>query len=351
MVSTQHHSLETLNPEKFRDIHNAFRKMVLNGSVSNQPKAKNMPDLVLDKKLNEDAKKWAEKCVYKHEAKIADGENLAVSGDISENPVELWFDKHKTYKFGKLTSETSTQTDPYTQVVWGKTKRLGCYQNFCETMKDNEGKSIGQAYFSVCRYSPRIGVLFIPTPLSLERSSFCSGLVIPSSSAVHIQWPCRELNLGHLTCEANVLLLHQRALGAAGFSRLNRRTRSRLSDGISHNQDSYWVVDQSGTPITSHMRERAHLFRRENSDASNVRWWSSGNTLASHVTYPAFKSGHDHWICTADEAYSERSSSPVVTRSPRMSDILIWCEYVKEICTSPNFFHASTGSTFFLLQH
>ncbi|GAA47687.1 peptidase inhibitor 16 [Clonorchis sinensis] len=251
MVSTQHHSLETLNPEKFRDIHNAFRKMVLNGSVSNQPKAKNMPDLVLDKKLNEDAKKWAEKCVYKHEAKIADGENLAVSGDISENPVELWFDKHKTYKFGKLTSETSTQTDPYTQVVWGKTKRLGCYQNFCETMKDNEGKSIGQAYFSVCRYSPR-------------------------------------------------------------------------NSQSGHNQDSYWVVDQSGTPITSHMRERAHLFRRENSDASNVRWWSSGNTLASHVTYPAFKSGHDHWICTADEAYSERSSSPVVTRSPRMSDILIW---------------------------
>ncbi|OON20585.1 hypothetical protein X801_03533 [Opisthorchis viverrini] len=45
MVSTQHHGLETLSPEKFRDLHNAFRKMILNGSVPNQPKAKAMPDL------------------------------------------------------------------------------------------------------------------------------------------------------------------------------------------------------------------------------------------------------------------------------------------------------------------
>ncbi|KAG5446434.1 hypothetical protein CSKR_105418 [Clonorchis sinensis] len=52
-----------------------------------------------------------------------------------------------------------------------------------------------------------------------------------SSSAVHIQWPCRDLNPGHLTCEASVLpLLHQRTLDASEFSRLNRRTCSHLSD-------------------------------------------------------------------------------------------------------------------------
>ncbi|GAA53274.1 hypothetical protein CLF_109926 [Clonorchis sinensis] len=32
--------------------------------------------------------------------------------------------------------------------------------------------------------------------------------------------------------------------------------------------------------------EHVRLFRRENSDASNVRWWSSVNTLASHVRCP-----------------------------------------------------------------
>ncbi|KAG5447060.1 hypothetical protein CSKR_108911 [Clonorchis sinensis] len=67
-------------------------------------------------------------------------------------------------------------------------------------------------------------ILFIFTPLSFERSSSCSGVIIPSSSAVHIQWPCRDLNPGHLTCEASVLpLLHQCTLNASEFSRLNRR--------------------------------------------------------------------------------------------------------------------------------
>ncbi|GAA55766.1 hypothetical protein CLF_108947 [Clonorchis sinensis] len=54
-----------------------------------------------------------------------------------------------------------------------------------------------------------------------------------SSLAVHIQWPCRGLNPGHLTCEASVLpLLHQRTLDASEFLRLNRRTCSHLSDVI-----------------------------------------------------------------------------------------------------------------------
>ncbi|KER30358.1 hypothetical protein T265_13184, partial [Opisthorchis viverrini] len=38
MVSTQHHASETLSPEKFRDLHNAFRKMILNGSVPDRRK-------------------------------------------------------------------------------------------------------------------------------------------------------------------------------------------------------------------------------------------------------------------------------------------------------------------------
>ncbi|KER23707.1 hypothetical protein T265_08472 [Opisthorchis viverrini] len=43
-----------------------------------------------------------------------------------------------------------------------------------------------------------------------------------SSSAVHIQWPCRDLNPGHLTCEASVYpLLHQRTLDVSEFSHLN----------------------------------------------------------------------------------------------------------------------------------
>ncbi|GAA57577.1 hypothetical protein CLF_112921 [Clonorchis sinensis] len=39
-----------------------------------------------------------------------------------------------------------------------------------------------------------------------------------STPTVHIQWPCRDLNPGHLICEASVLpLLHQRTLNASEF--------------------------------------------------------------------------------------------------------------------------------------
>ncbi|KAG5450554.1 hypothetical protein CSKR_101716, partial [Clonorchis sinensis] len=52
-----------------------------------------------------------------------------------------------------------------------------------------------------------------------------------SSSAVHIQWPQRDLDPGNLTCEASVLpLLYQCTLNASEFSRLNRRMCPRLSD-------------------------------------------------------------------------------------------------------------------------
>ncbi|KAG5450664.1 hypothetical protein CSKR_108786 [Clonorchis sinensis] len=78
------------------------------------------------------------------------------------------------------------------------------------------------------------------------------------SSAAHIQWSCRDLNPGHLTCEASVLpLLHQRTLDATEFSCLNRRTCSHLSDVIGvpnpSNDDCPGCDDrltrQSGLPI------------------------------------------------------------------------------------------------------
>ncbi|KER24006.1 hypothetical protein T265_08250 [Opisthorchis viverrini] len=54
------------------------------------------------------------------------------------------------------------------------------------------------------------------------------------SRTVHFQCPCRDLNPGHLICEASVYpLLHEPTLDASEFSRLNMRTCSHLSDEIS----------------------------------------------------------------------------------------------------------------------
>ncbi|GAA55248.1 hypothetical protein CLF_107450 [Clonorchis sinensis] len=68
-------------------------------------------------------------------------------------------------------------------------------------------------------------ILFIFTPLSFERSSSYSGVIIQS-------------------------IVTTRTVSGSSF-------------------------DGSGTPIASLKCERVRLFRRENSDASNVRWWSS----------------------------------------------------------------------------
>ncbi|KAG5450266.1 hypothetical protein CSKR_112666 [Clonorchis sinensis] len=84
---------------------------------------------------------------------------------------------------------------------------------------------------------------------SFERSSSCSGVIIPMSphqrkaldssfALIGAYQQCilggrGDLNPGHLTCEASVLpLLHQRTLDASKFPRLNRRTCSRLGDVI-----------------------------------------------------------------------------------------------------------------------
>ncbi|KER28536.1 hypothetical protein T265_04669 [Opisthorchis viverrini] len=50
--------------------------------------------------------------------------------------------------------------------------------------------------------------------------------------------------------------------------------------------------DESNTPIRLFKCEHVRLFRCDNSNASNVHWWSSGYGLASHVRCPGFKSRH-----------------------------------------------------------
>ncbi|KAG5443809.1 hypothetical protein CSKR_100038 [Clonorchis sinensis] len=45
IFASQSQKGEVLTPEKFKELHNKYRKMVREGSVPNQPKAAEMPDL------------------------------------------------------------------------------------------------------------------------------------------------------------------------------------------------------------------------------------------------------------------------------------------------------------------
>ncbi|KAG5449654.1 hypothetical protein CSKR_113514 [Clonorchis sinensis] len=90
---------------------------------------------------------------------------------------------------------------------------------------------------------------------------------------------------------------------------------------------SYWSsFDESSTPMTSLKCERVLLYRRENSDASKVRWWNSGNTLASHVRgepdhFPSINEGvmmrivlrHNRQKLVSVENSSEFLYSPMMT--------------------------------------
>ncbi|KAG5451244.1 hypothetical protein CSKR_112844 [Clonorchis sinensis] len=124
---------------------------------------------------------------------------------------------------------------------------------------------------SSCSYSHHSHLDGRPPVLALL---FCS-------STVHIQWPCRELNPRHLTCEASVLpLLHQRMLDASEFSRLSRRTCLRLSDVIGVPDRS---IASTLFEIPQHIfaKETTHM-SAENSSTAHDRLRSSCGSSCRH---------------------------------------------------------------------
>ncbi|KAG5443807.1 Scoloptoxin SSD976 [Clonorchis sinensis] len=139
---------QLLTEQQFLDYHNQYRKMLLDGSLKNQPRAANMPSLISNKRLTRDARNWAKKCVFKHDASSKDGENLAASSNVADNPVAIWFEEHNSYTFGKLISANVPKTGHYTQLVWANTTQLGCHQHFCNSLEDEKGSKLGSMYFS-----------------------------------------------------------------------------------------------------------------------------------------------------------------------------------------------------------
>ncbi|GAA47686.1 cysteine-rich secretory protein [Clonorchis sinensis] len=121
IFASQSQKGEVLTPEKFKELHNKYRKMVREGSVPNQPKAAEMPDLiqrtdvieqphriyshtdllacknnriyirqVLDDRLTADATKWAKNCVYTNAQKLNDGESMTMSASLEVD----WINGH-----------------------------------------------------------------------------------------------------------------------------------------------------------------------------------------------------------------------------------------------------------------
>lgn len=146
-------SARTANEEekqKFLEIHNAYRQEV------------GVPGLVWDDSLAEYAREWANQLKKKHNCwmthrprygkyKQKYGENIFIlrGGEPEiEEVMKSWGSEKKDYNGEPLGQvKSSNPTGHYTQIIWSRTKRLGCARIKCS--KDEDVRCIW-----VCNYDP-----------------------------------------------------------------------------------------------------------------------------------------------------------------------------------------------------
>lgn len=130
------------------DAHNTLRRKVAKGLETEgapgpQPSAANMMELEWDDELASWAQLWVEQCIDGHDKDrvIASG----VDGYVGQNRydswssaydatrdyakyVQAWFDEVKDWPASDTSAfvVTAATTGHYTQVVWGKTSKVGC---------------------------------------------------------------------------------------------------------------------------------------------------------------------------------------------------------------------------------
>ncbi|KAF8568989.1 hypothetical protein P879_04966 [Paragonimus westermani] len=96
-------------------VHNFFRQNVTKGGI--KPCAEPMPDLTWDPELASASRKWAERCVMKHDENKGEvGENLAASTTKSTKMIRSWYKEHVNYSFTPIVRRPKKVYGHYTQV-------------------------------------------------------------------------------------------------------------------------------------------------------------------------------------------------------------------------------------------
>ncbi|KAI8486138.1 Peptidase inhibitor 16 [Branchiostoma belcheri] len=121
--------------------HNEFRKSV-------QPTAADMEYMVWNEKLAAIAQDWADQCVYTQN--IRREERFKGPYRAGEE-TKRWFEEGQKYSY---TTDTCTdkRCGHYTQVVWAKSREIGCGVKKCDIL---QGLGWRNSYVIVCDYSPR----------------------------------------------------------------------------------------------------------------------------------------------------------------------------------------------------
>ncbi|EHB04397.1 Peptidase inhibitor 16 [Heterocephalus glaber] len=129
-------------------LHNLYRAQV-------SPPASDMLRMRWDPELAAFAKAHAQKCVWSHNKdRGRRGENLfGITDEGLDVPlaVEEWHRERQHYNLSAASCAAGQMCGHYTQVVWGKTERIGCGSHFCETLQGVEENNI---HLLVCNYEP-----------------------------------------------------------------------------------------------------------------------------------------------------------------------------------------------------
>lgn len=127
------------------DYHNEMRR---------REKGANMMKLKWSNTLAREALAWAKRCAFKHQMKSR-GENLAYStiqGSLHEHiksAMDRWYAEKKLHSWSAFRCSSSCH---YTQIVWAKTKEVGCAMEKCAYLQNSGARN---AWYYVCFYHPR----------------------------------------------------------------------------------------------------------------------------------------------------------------------------------------------------
>ncbi|XP_045497492.1 venom allergen 5.02-like [Colias croceus] len=144
--------------------HNQRRLQLAEGRVHKQPAASEMKYMIWDEELAAKASKWASRNKFEHNPdrtigsnRFTTGENIYWQGSTDknlkfnpENALNSWFNEHKDYTYGPLTSEqmqSKKMVGHYTQMVWSDSVYIGCGLS-------SEQKDGWIYYYFVCNYGP-----------------------------------------------------------------------------------------------------------------------------------------------------------------------------------------------------
>uniref|UniRef100_UPI00358DF197 peptidase inhibitor 16-like n=1 Tax=Myxine glutinosa TaxID=7769 RepID=UPI00358DF197 len=117
------------------------------------PPVKTLAPLEWCNKMENLAWNYAKLCRWEHSKHKDVGENLYVNtGPLQpKHVVEKWNSEHKNYNYHNNSCNKGKMCGHYTQMVWAKTKQLGCAAHFCANITGLEYENVTLV---VCNYKP-----------------------------------------------------------------------------------------------------------------------------------------------------------------------------------------------------